>query len=111
MKNMPPTAIAKELGQRLKQARLNANLSQEAVAHQAGISRNALLNAERGHVQFTSFIAVMAALKLTGQLDLFLPAQEVSPIQLAKMQGKKRVRASKEKPASYSVNPKEALAW
>lgn len=31
----------------------------------------------------------MAALNLLEQLDLFLPKQDISPIQLAKLQGKK----------------------
>lgn len=40
------------------------------------------------------FIAIMMALNLTEQLDLFLPPQPISPIQLMKLQGKKRQRAS-----------------
>lgn len=36
----------------------------------------------------------MAGLNLTAELDLFLPVQLVSPLQLAKLQGKRRVRAS-----------------
>jgi putative transcriptional regulator len=40
-------------------------------------------------------------LDLTEKLELFLPRQEISPIQLAKLQGKQRRRASgqrKDKP-------------
>ena len=36
----------------------------------------------------------MLALNLTEQLDLFLPKPQVSPVQLIKLQGKKRQRAS-----------------
>ncbi|HGJ5863493.1 MAG TPA: helix-turn-helix transcriptional regulator [Arsenophonus nasoniae] len=88
------SAIAAELGERLKQARLNHDLTQAEVAELSGISRKTVLNAEKGNVQLENLIAIMAALNLLEQLDLFLPKQDISPIQLAKLQGKKRQRAS-----------------
>lgn len=88
------SAIAEELGERLKQARLNNDLTQAEVAELVGIARKTVLNAEKGKVQLEIFVAIMSALNLTEQLDLFLPKQEISPIQLAKLQGKKRKRAS-----------------
>ena len=94
IKDKSPAAIAEELGQRLKQARLNADLTQVAVARQAGVSRKTVLNAEKGQAQLESFIAILAALNLLDQLDQFLPVQDISPLQLAKLQGKKRQRAS-----------------
>ena len=66
-----PAAIAEELGERLKQARLNADMTQVEVAEQAGISRKAVLNAEKGKVQLEILIAIMGALRLTGQLTIF----------------------------------------
>jgi putative transcriptional regulator len=92
MKSM--TAYAEEIGERLKQARLNRNLSQAEVADLAGVARKTVLNAEKGKVQLDIMIAIMMALDLTDQLDQFLPKQEISPLQLAKLQGKKRQRAS-----------------
>ncbi|HGJ5877241.1 MAG TPA: helix-turn-helix transcriptional regulator [Arsenophonus sp.] len=87
-------AITAELGERLKQARLNRDLTQAEVAELAGLSRKTVLNAEKGKAQLEIFVAIMAALNLLEQLDLFLPKQDISPIQLAKLQGKKRQRAS-----------------
>ncbi|MCT8350994.1 MULTISPECIES: helix-turn-helix transcriptional regulator [Photorhabdus] len=87
-------AIAEELGERLKQARLNNDLTQAEIAKLLGVTRKTVLNAEKGKVQLEIFVAVMAALNLTEQLNLFLPKQSISPIQLAKLQGKKRQRAS-----------------
>lgn len=92
-----PAALTEELGARLKQARLNLDLTQADVAERAGISRKAVLNAEKGQAQLELFIAIMAALNLTAQLDLFLPRQAISPLQLAKLQGKQRQRASWQK--------------
>ncbi|MHA7845231.1 helix-turn-helix transcriptional regulator [Serratia sp. D1N4] len=87
-------ALAEEIGERLKQARLNRDLTQSEVAVLAGVARKTVLNAEKGKVQLEILIAIMMALDLTDQLDLFLPKQEISPLQLAKLQGKKRQRAS-----------------
>jgi putative transcriptional regulator len=101
-----PAAIAEELGERLKQARLNADMTQVEVAEQAGISRKAVLNAEKGKVQLETMIAIMGALRLTGQLNNFLPIQDISPIQLAKLQGRKRQRASGQK-SSTEQEPSE----
>ena len=87
-------ALAEELGERLKQARLNRDLTQSEVAALAGVARKTVLNAEKGKAQLEIFIAIMIALDLTEQLNLFLPKQEISPLQLVKLQGKKRQRAS-----------------
>nr|WP_274612331.1 helix-turn-helix domain-containing protein [Vibrio vulnificus] len=78
----------------MKQARLNRDLTQSEVAEIAGIARKTVLNAEKGKVQPDIMIAILLALDLTEQIDLFIPKQEISPIQLAKLQGKKRQRAS-----------------
>ena len=89
-----PAAIAESLGQRLKQARLNRDLTQLEVAEHAGVSRKAVLNAEKGKAQLDVLIAILQALDLTAQLNNFLPPQPPSPIQLAKLHGKQRQRAS-----------------
>jgi Predicted transcriptional regulators len=91
------SAIAEELGERLKQARLNHDLTQAEVAEIVGVTRKTILNAEKGKVPLDIFVAIMVALDLTSQLDLFLPKQEISPLQLAKLQGKKRQRASRQR--------------
>ncbi|MCK5881386.1 MAG: helix-turn-helix transcriptional regulator [Sinobacterium sp.] len=89
-----PAAVAAEIGERLKQARLNSDMTQAEVAATAGISRKLVGGAEKGKAQLETLIAIMQALELSGQLELFLPPQEVSPIQLLKLQGDKRQRAS-----------------
>lgn len=94
MKNVTAAAWAEEVGARLKQARLNRDLTQSEVAALAGLARKTVLNAEKGKVQLDNLMAILIALELTEQLDLFLPKQDISPLQLAKLQGKKRQRAS-----------------
>ncbi|MND11809.1 Helix-turn-helix domain protein [compost metagenome] len=94
MNTMSPAAMAAELGGRLKQARLNQNITQDQLAEYVGITRKTVMNAEKGQATLEAFVAIMAGLKLTSDLELFLPAQLISPIQLAKLHGKRRVRAS-----------------
>ncbi|MGC9387114.1 MAG: helix-turn-helix transcriptional regulator [Hydrogenovibrio sp.] len=88
------SAIAEGLGERLKQARLNQNKTQAEVAEAVGVSRKTILNAEKGKAQLEVFVAILQALDLLEQLNRFLPPQPISPIQLAKLQGQQRQRAS-----------------
>lgn len=94
MKSITAEALAEEVGDRLRQARLNRDLTQSEVAARAGVARKTVLNAEKGKVQLNIMIAILMALDLSEQIDLFLPKQDISPLQLAKLQGKKRQRAS-----------------
>lgn len=87
--------IRHELGKRLKSERLNQNITQEILAKQAGISRRTLVGVERGE-PFTidTMLSILRALNRLEQIDLFLPEPEISPIQLSKLKGKKRQKAS-----------------
>ena len=105
--NLTAHAIAAELGDRIKTARLNVNLTQKALAKKAGVSLKAVTNGEKGKSTLESMIAILIALELTEQLNLFIPKPEISPIQLMKLQGKKRRRATS---LSNSNSPSEATA-
>lgn len=102
-------SLAAELGERLKQARLNQNVTQADVAERAGLSRALVINAEKGKAQLETFVAIMLALGLASQLDIFLPSQPISPMQLLKLQGKQRQRASSSETASKVAEDK--LSW
>ena len=97
LENMSAVAVAEELGNRLKQARLNADLTQAEVASRAGLNRRTILNAEKGKVRLENLVAILVSMDMAGQLNMLLPVQEISPIQLAKLKGQERQRASKSK--------------
>lgn len=90
---MSPYAISQELGSRLKQARLNLNITQQEVADRAGLERKAIVNAEKGQTTLINLVSILMVLGLTEKLDLFIPQVLVSPVQLLKLEGKKRRRA------------------
>jgi len=97
LENMSPVAITKELGNRLRQARINADLTQAEVASRAGLNRRTILNAEKGKVQLENLVAILVSMDMADQINMFLPIQEISPIQLAKLKGRERQRASSAK--------------
>jgi len=101
--HMSPSAIAAELGGRLKKARLNNDLTQAEVASRAGLNRRTILNAEKGKVQLENLVAILISMDMADQLNLFLPVQEISPIQLAKLKGQERQRASKSKKKNQRI--------
>ena len=105
LSDLSATAIAEELGERLKQARLNQNLTQAEVAESVGVSRRQVINAEKGKAQLEVFVAILLALNLAGHLELFLPKQQISPLQLAQLQGRQRQRASGQKTVDEKGEP------
>lgn len=86
--------ILNELGERLKQTRLNHNITQQSLAETAGVSRSLVMRAENGEASLATFVALLKALGVAEQLDLFLPPPALSPLQLVKLNGKQRQRAS-----------------
>lgn len=91
---MSSHAICSEIGQRLKRARLNANMTQKQVAGQAGLSVTAVQSVERGEALLESVVSVLLAMNMVEQINNLVPDQQISPLQLAKLKGKKRQRAS-----------------
>jgi len=91
---MSEKAVLEELGRRVQTQRLNANLTQAGVAHNAGVSRRALQNLESGRdCTLSLLIRVLRAMGKLNQIEVLLPEPGLSPIQLAKLKGRERRRA------------------
>ena len=93
-KDDSPIYIASVLGARLKSIRLNRDMTQEEVASKAWVSRRTVLNAEKGSVKLSDLIAILSALNMLNNFNVLIPEVPLSPIQLLKLQGKARKRAS-----------------
>ena len=92
---MSDKAVLRELGRRVKQRRLAKNLSQESLAEMAGVNRMTIVNLEQGRTTtLLTFVQVLHALGSLDGLESFLPEIGPSPLQVAKMKGKKRLKAS-----------------
>lgn len=88
------STVTEELGRRLKMVRLNKNLPQQEVADKVGVARRTIVEAEKGNARLDTFVAIMQVLGVADQLNLFLPEQLISPLQLAKLKGKQRQRGT-----------------
>jgi len=89
--------IEKELGQRIRALRLRKNITQKELAEATTLSLNSIKSLELGRSKLSTLIAVLRELEALDQLDDFIPEVSISPIQLAKMHGHVRKRASGER--------------
>ena len=88
-------AVAAELGRRLARCRLSMGVTQAALAFEAGISKRTLERIEAGQsVQFVSLVRLLRALRLMDNLEALAPAEGPGPMELLRMQGRRRQRAS-----------------
>ena len=93
------TAILKRLGTRLKAYRIARGMKQQELAAESGVGVSTIAKIENGQsVALSLFVSVMRTLGLLENLDLLVPEQEPSPLELLKTQGKqvKRVRTKKD---------------
>ena len=95
IQNQNDRAIQGALGERLRNARLNLNLTREGLAANAGLSVDTVRNAETGrNVSLETLIRLLRGLGRLDDLSRLLESGGPSPVQLAKRQGKMRQRAS-----------------
>ena len=95
------------LGRRLARHRLNRNLTQAALAAEAGVSKLTVHRIEQGHsLQAVNLIRILRALGLLDNLDAVVPEPAISPIQQVRMRGRVRQRAS-----SRSGKPEPSTEW
>jgi transcriptional regulator with XRE-family HTH domain len=87
--------VVEELGGRLRQVRLEQNLTQQSLAEEAGVSVATIRNLEDGkRTQLVTLIRVLRTLGLLAGLDQLVPERGPSPIEQLKLRGRQRQRAS-----------------
>ena len=95
LENISDKAILSELGNRLQRERLNRNMTQSELAVKSGISARSLQYLETGRpCTLASLIKILRAMESLASLDAFFPEPGLSPVQLAKLKGRERERAS-----------------
>lgn len=105
MTTMSEQAIAEAIGSRLEALRVKKNLNQETVAEEAGISRTTLRQLMAGKGTLLNLIAVLRVIGELDRLSSLVEEVRSSPIQMAKMAGKKRQRAyTPRKPQSANAS-------
>ena len=94
-------SVLKELGGRLAGARLGRNLTQAALAEEAGVSKRTVERLESGAVatQLSGFLRVCRALGLLEGFENLVPELVPGPMEQLRRQSRKRQRASGRKAA------------
>lgn len=88
-------AILEQLAARLRRHRLDRNLTQDRLAHEAGVSTPTVQRLESGaSIQFSTFVRVLRALDLLEGLDALVPVPAPRPMELLEREGRRRQRAT-----------------
>lgn len=83
------------LGERLRQARLGANLTQQDLATRVGVSMKTVQNAEDGqNISLETLILLLRGVGRLNDLENLLADTGPSPVELARRHGHSRQRAS-----------------
>lgn len=88
--------IVDSLCKRLDEIRLSQNVSQAALAKEAGVSRSTMTRMADGQaISLDSFVRVMTSLGLRDHLAALLPDPSVRPVERVQFDGRERKRASR----------------
>ena len=108
--SLSDSAIIRELGAFVKETRLKKNYTQNDLALKAGLHRVTLSEFEQGkRGSLTAFIQLLRALNNLELLDVFKITTIISPLQMAKLEAKKRQRASSPREIKVETNKKIML--
>lgn len=101
-------AILREIGSRLATARLAQDLTQAALADEAGISKRTVERLESGEVaaRLSGLVRVCRALNMVDRLEALVPSPMVSPVEQLKLAGRRRKRASGRRSPKTSTKTK-----
>ncbi len=100
-------AVLAETGRRLRRERLNRNITRAGLAELSGVSTSTIQHVEHGaNYSMETLIRLLRALGLLDRIDALLPEPGPSPIELAKLRGKERQRAS-----GSRLRPKGDNTW
>jgi transcriptional regulator with XRE-family HTH domain len=101
-------AVLREIGSRLATVRLAQNLTQAALADEAGLSKRTVERLESGEVaaRLSGLVRVCRALDMVDRLEALVPSPTVSPVEQLKLAGRHRKRASGRRRSTTSTKKK-----
>lgn len=113
-KPLSDDAILTELGRRLSRYRIDARMTQQALADRAGISKSTLERIEAGAPsQLPNLIRVLRALDMLPALDHAIPPPAPRPMELLRNQHKapQRVRKTRSQTSASAGDTATSTPW
>ncbi|MCA6422460.1 MAG: helix-turn-helix domain-containing protein [Flavobacterium sp.] len=102
---MSDGSLVETIGAFVKHHRLVQNKTQQQLATEAGLNRSTITQIEKGEkITLQSLLQVLRVLNLLYIMDVFKVQEQLSPLQLAKLEQNKRQRARKNLPAARKEN-------
>ena len=102
---MSDGALVATIGAFVKHHRLLQNKTQQQLATEAGINRSTITQIEKGgKITLQSLLQVLRVLNLLYIMDVFKVQQQISPLQLAKLEQNKRQRVRNNLPTARKEN-------
>ena len=99
--SLTDATVLHEVGERLAQRRISVGLTQARAAAEAGLSKSTIARIERGEsAQLSSFIRLLRTLDLLDRVEALVPDERAGPIELLRLKGKRRKRASTRRAAA-----------
>lgn len=103
--SMSDGALVETIGAFVKHHRLVQNKTQQQLATEAGINRSTITQIEKGEkITLQSLLQVLRVLNLLYIMEAFKIQEQLSPLQLAKLEQNKRRRARNNLPAARKEN-------
>lgn len=93
-------AILKKFGLRLRDYRMRMELTQTELAEKSKVSLGSVVRLEKGlPVSTILLVSILRTLGMLENMEVLIPELDISPMQMRKMQGKKkqRIRHKKER--------------
>ena len=107
--NVDNESLVPEFGSRLAQLRIEAGLTQAALAARAGIGKRTVERLEsEGNATLDTMFRILRVLGLSERFEALFPRTPPSPVALLALRGKVRRRASKPRKGG---NPPTQWTW
>ena len=86
----------RELGKRVRDARIGVNLTQAALANRAGVGLSTVASLERGSdIRLGSMLSILRALGMLENANALVPETAARPSEIAIAQGKRKRASSR----------------
>jgi len=110
---LAPEAVLQELGRRIARRRVDLGVTQAEAAEQGGLGKRTVERIEAGEdSQVSTFIRLLRVLDLMDGLNRMVPEPGPRPLDLLRLKGKERKRASRKRtPAKRAPKSKSGWRW